>query len=250
VRLWLTAVIRAHDFDAEVAELDTATLAIQGPRSTDVIDALGLDWFDELDRFEQRPTTMRLDDGPAVEVVVSRSGWSTQGGCEIFLDDATRAVDLWNTVASAGEPFDIGPGAPNATERIENVLLSYGTDTGYDADPIELGLTDHLDLDRPDFIGQTALRLIRDQGPARRLRGVVIDGDEIDVLQQPVPFTIGGECVGRLRAATPSPRFGRNIGLALIDASCTPGDVGTVELADGERTAHLVDLPFAESLED
>ncbi len=248
VRLWLQAIIRAHEFRAEVAELDTATLAIQGPKAVDVIDALGFEWFDELDQFEQRPTPMRLDDGPAVEVVVSKSGWSTQGGCEIFLDDATRAVDLWNTVAAAGEPFDIGPGAPNATERIENVLLSYGTDTGYDADPIELGLTDHLDLDRPDFIGQAALRRIRDDGPKRRLRGVVIDGDDIGVLQQPVPFTIGGDRVGLLRAATHSPRFESNIGLALLDASCTPGDVGSVELADGQRTARLVELPFADSL--
>ena len=249
VRLWIQAIIRAHEFHADVTELDTATLAIQGPKADDVIRALGIDWFGELDQFEQRPTTLQLDTGPAVDVVVSKSGWSTQGGCEIFLDDADRSVDLWDTVAAAGEPFGIGPGAPNATERIENVLLSYGTDTGYDADPIELGLTDHLDLDRPDFIGQAALRRIRDEGPSRRLRGVVIDGDDIDVLQQPVPFTIGGSDVGRLRAATHSPRFGRNIGLALLDASCTPGDVGSVELADGERTAHLVDLPFADSLD-
>ena len=248
IRLWLQAIIRGHEFDAKVTELDTATLAIQGPKSGGVIDALGFEWFGDLDQFEQRPAVLQLHDGKAVDVVVSKSGWSTQGGCEIFLDDPEYAVELWDTVAAAGAPFGIGPGAPNPTERIESVLLSYGTDTGYDADPLELGLSDHLDLDRPDFIGQAALRRIREHGPARRLRGVVIDGPDMSPLRQPVPFSIDGGDVGRLRAATHSPRFGRNIGLALVEANRGPGDVGTVELADGERTARLVDLPFSESL--
>ena len=250
VRLWLKAIIRSNDFAAEVDELDTATLAVQGPRADDVLDQLGLGWVIDLQPLETRPTSLRLHDGTDVDIVLSRSGWSSQGGAELFLDDPTRAEALWDTVAIAGESFDIGPGAPNATERIEHVLLSYGTDTGYHADPIELGLTDHLDLDGPDFIGREALLRIRQDGPTRRLRGVVIDGDDMDVLKRPVPIRVAGEEVGALRAGTHSPRFGRNIGLALVDSACEPGVVGTVELPDGERRAELVDLPFSDSLDE
>ncbi len=249
VRLWIDAIGHGHGLDARVRELDTATLAIQGPRSYDVLDAMGLDWVRDLERSEMRSSSISVD-GESVEVVVSRSGWSNQGGAELFIDDHTSCEAIWDHVAAAGTPFDIGPGAPNATERIENVLLSYGTDTGYHADPIELGLADHLDLDGPAFIGRAALRRIRAEGPRRRLVGALLDGDDIDVLAHPVPFVVGGVEIGQLRAATHSPRFGRNIGLALVDADMPMGTVGRVAVPDGEREAELVELPFADSLGD
>jgi len=248
VGLWIEAVARERGMNARVRELDTATLAVQGPLAFDVLAALGLGWASDLETSEMRPATLDLD-RRSVEVVVSRSGWSHQGGVELFLDDPTHAASLWDAVATAGEPFGIGPGTPNPTERIENVLLSYGTDTGYHANPIELGLIDHLDLDGPDFIGRDALCRIRDDGPARRLRGAVIDDPKMDTLPHPVPFvTADGETVGELRAGTSSPRFGRNIGLALVRSSCAVGSTGTVRLPDGDRHVRLVELPFTESL--
>ncbi|NNE13126.1 MAG: glycine cleavage system protein T [Ilumatobacter sp.] len=245
VRLWIAAIAHGEGLDACVRELDTATLAIQGPLAFDVTDALGWPWARELDEF-----AMRTGEIAGLDVAVCRSGWSSEDGVEIFLDDATTesAERLWDEVAEAGRPFDIGPGAPHATERLENTFLSYGTDTGYDADPIELGMEDTLDLDGPAFIGQDVLRRIREIGPTRRLRGVVIDGDALDTLPHPVPFEVDGDRVGLLRAANWSPRFGRNIGLVLADATCTPDTVGTVFTPAGARRAEVVDLPFAEHL--
>lgn len=177
-------------------------------------------------------------------------GGATRGGAELFIDDPSLCESIWELVAAAGASYDIGPGAPNATERIENVLLSYGTDTGYQADPIELGLADHLDLEGPEFIGRSALRRIRDDGPRRRLTGAVIDGADIDVLAHPVPFVVDGTEIGQLRAATQSPRFDRNIGLALVEADAVSGATGRVDLPDGERGARLVGLPFDDTLGD
>lgn len=255
VRLWIDAVGHGRDLDARVRELDTVTLAIQGPRSFDVLDALGFGWVHDLESSEMRRATIDLkgagDGGggnDVVDLVVSRSGWSNQGGAELFLDDLRFAEPLWDAVADAGRPYDIGPGAPNATERLENVLMSYGTDTGYHADPIELGLADHLDLDGPEFIGRSALRRIRDDGPTRRLVGALVDGDDMDVLAHPVPFVVDGEVIGQLRAGTHSPRFGRNIGLALVTAEASIGTFGRVTLPDGERGAELIELPFADTL--
>lgn len=247
VRLWIAAIGHGRGLDADVREIDTATLAIQGPRSVDVLAALGFGWVDDLEPFEMRPATLDVA-GVAIHLVVSRSGWSNQGGAELFLDDASVAVPLWHAVAAAGEPHGIGPGAPNATERIENVLMSYGTDTGYHADPIEVGLADHLDIDGPEFVGQAALRRIRHDGPERHLVGATVDGDPIDVLAQPVPFLVGGDDVGRLRAGVHSPRFGRNIGLALVASDVPIGAVGRVPLPGGTRRAELVGLPFADTI--
>ncbi len=253
VRLWIDAIRWGRDLDATVTELDTVTLAIQGPRAHDVVAALGIGWSTDLDDFEMRPARIETDDPdhPALDVVVCRSGWSNQGGVEIFLDDPDGAEALWHAVETAGRPAGIGPGAPNATERIENTFLSYGTDTGYHADPIELGMEGALDIDGPPFIGQDALRRIRDAGVSRHLVGCVIDGDGIDVLSHPVPFEVDGEPVGRLRAATRSPRFGCNIGLALIAAEHGPGTAGRVTLPGGQgsRRVEVVALPFADSLD-
>jgi glycine cleavage system aminomethyltransferase T len=248
VGLWITAIGHERRLDVTVRELDTVTIAVQGPTAFEVLDALDLGWADGLDDFERRAGSVDTAVGP-VDVVVSRSGWSSQGGVELFVDDPGLAEAVWDTIGAAGAAFGIGPGAPNATERIEHVLLSYGTDTGYDADPIELGIEPHLDLDGPDFIGRDALRRIRDEGPARRLRGAVIDGDAMGVLPHPVPFLVDGDEVGALRAGTHSPRFGRNIGLALVDRRCEPGTEGIVPVLGRERTARLVELPFTESLD-
>lgn len=251
VRLWIAAIGQGRGLDARVRELDTATLAIQGPRASDVLDVLGFGWVDDLERFEMRPATLDVEvaGGRAtIDLVVCRSGWSNQGGAELFLDEAGLALPLWDAVAAAGRPFGIGPGAPNPTERIENVLMSYGTDTGYHADPIELGLTDHIDLDGPEFIGQAALQRIRTDGPERRFVGAVIDDDPIDVLAQPVPFVVDGDDIGRLRAAVHSPRFERNIGLALVASDVAIGTVGHIRLPEGTRRAELVELPFADTI--
>jgi aminomethyltransferase len=245
--LWLRTVAHFRDLTVEIRELDTATLAVQGPQADAVMADLGVGWPSTVEHLEFRAEQLP-GAGRPLDVVVSRSGWSTQGGVEIFLDDPDRADDLWRTVEAAGVAHDIGPGAPNATERIENVLLSYGTDTGYDADPLELGLESHLDLDGPDFIGRTALRRRRDEGPRRHLLGVVLDGPAIGTLPSPAPLTVDTAPIGELRAAVHSPRFDRNIGLALVSASHGPGTEGEVVRNDEERTVHLVELPFAQSL--
>lgn len=248
LRFWLAALAREQRADVTVRELATATLAVQGPVSYEVMAGLGIDWLEEAPRFECR-TAQIAGPGGTVEVTVSHSGWSSQGGAELFLDDPAQANDLWRTVAAAGKRHDIGPGAPNVAERIENVLLSYGTDTGYEADPIELGLESVLDLDGPDFIGRDALIRIVDVGPDRHLVGALIDGPPIESLPDPVSMLAGGRRVGQLRAATRSPRYGRNIGLALVSSDVAAGTEVHIERAGDTRTARLVELPFSDVLD-
>lgn len=192
VRPWMQAIVVHHGLDCSVRELDTVTLAIQGPRSPDVIDALGLDGVADLEKFEHIAAVIDGD----VEVLVSRSGWSEQGGVEILLDDPTYAERLWDVVADAGAASDIGPAAPNPSERIENFLLSYGTDTGDDADPFELGLGDLIAFDVEEFVGRRALLELRDRPVGRRLVGMRLDGDRMDTLSRPHRIAVGGTDVG------------------------------------------------------
>lgn len=245
VRLWLHAIARERDLSCDVRELDTATLAIQGPRAPDVLDRLGLASVTSLDDFEHR--ACRVGDIDVIDVIASRSGWSNQSGFELFLDDPTHAGCLWKLVAAAGSEVGIGPGAPHPVERLENVLISYGTDTRYDSNPYEIGLGDLVVLDGPDFVGRDALARIADHGAERQLLGAVLDGERLGTLPHPVPFECDGTVFGELRAASWSPRFSANIGLALVDASLQPGAVGSVDPPAGSRSARLVSLPYDET---
>lgn len=243
LRLWIAAIGEGRSLRARVEELPTATLAIQGPLADDVIEALGCGEARSLDYFGRRHAHI---DGSSV--IVSRSGWSNQGGYELFLDDPSSAYALWHAVAEAGGPHGIGPGNPNQSERIESVLLSYGTDTGFDANPLELGLGDAIDLDGPPFVGQAALADIRESGPERSLLGVEVSGHPIDRFGHPTAIEVDGRVVGELRAAAWSPRYTTNLGLALVDATVAPGSAGATTSPDEERALRFVELSFDERL--
>ena len=179
-------------------------------------------------------------------MLIARSGWSKQGGFEIYLLDRHQGTKLWNIVKEAGRPWDIGPGNPNFCERVESGLLSYGGDTDGRTNPFEVRLGKYVDLDvADDVIGIRALRRIHAQGPKRRQLGVLLDDS------QPTELGFrwhaihqGGRKVGELTNCVWSWRLKRNIGFALIASSCKPGEAVEVR-KDGRPVAGvLTELPF------
>jgi len=244
VVLWAQGVAIGRRLDVRVGEPDVSPLAVQGPKAEDVVAALFGDWARELKHFWFRETDL---DG--IPLVLARSGWSKQGGYELYLMDGVRGGDLWDRVMAAGRPFGIGPGAPNDTERLESGLLSYGADCrrqAHPANPFELGLGKLIDLDRADdFVGKTALRRIVAEGVKRRLTGFFVDGDPVAGNEHALPVIQNGREVGYLSEMTHSPRLGRNIAIGLIAA-----DIGTdatdlaVALDGSRRRLSPTALPF------
>ncbi|MBT6986732.1 MAG: glycine cleavage system protein T, partial [Rhodospirillaceae bacterium] len=142
VLLWVRAVAAEGDFDVTVSEPDVSPLAIQGPKAEAVVvDLLG-DWVRELKYFWFREAEL---DG--IPLVVARSGWSKQGGFELYLCDGSKGEVLWERVKKVGAAHGIGPGAPNYIERVESGLLSYGSDNLADSTPFEVGLDKMIDLE-------------------------------------------------------------------------------------------------------
>ncbi len=242
---WVHAIAGARGLDAQVFEPDVSPLAVQGPLGADVCrDLFGAELIDSLGFFHHR--AVELD---GIPMVMCRSGWSRQGGFELFLTDASKGIELWNRVMAAGEAYGIAPGTPHQMERIENGLLSYGTDTDEDTDPIEAGLGRYVDLDDDhDFAGKDAL-LARHADPAARRRLVNVDiQGPMPAPEHPWPARWGNRTVGEVRTATWSPKLDRNIGLALVPADAEPGTVLDVD-ADGLRlTATVSPVPFGDSL--
>lgn len=238
---WARAIAAERGLAVEVNEPDVSPLAVQGPQAEDVVAHLCGDWVRALKYFWFRETVLE-----GVPIVVARSGWSKQGGFELYLKDGSQGVRLWDLVKEAGRRWNIGPGAPNFHERVESGLLSYGGDTDDRTNPFEVRLGKFVDLDLPDeVIGIEALRRIQAEGPLRHQLGVVLDGDE------PTPFgfhwhaiEVDGRKVGDLTNCAWSYRLRRNIGFALIAAHCRAGSRVTVR-KDGKPIAGTLQaLPF------
>lgn len=240
--LWVRALAGLRGDDVEVVEPDVSPLAIQGPRANDLAaDLFGADLVDSLGFFHHAPVEL---DG--IPMVICRSGWSKQGGFELFLTDGSRGVELWDRVMDAGAAHGIGPGAPNSQERMESGLLSYGSDHDGDTDPIEAGLGAYTSLDADvDFCGKSALLARTRRAVRRPIVNVTIDG-HFEPTTRPWAATVDGAPVGRLHSAVWSPRLDAWIGLAQL---ATPHDrSGTTVDATSETgrcvKATVTDEPF------
>ena len=120
VALFCQGVAGAKGFDVTVREPDVSPLAIQGPKAEDLVRDLIGDIVDEIGFFQFRAVELQ-----GIPMVVMRSGWSRQGGFELFLTDGSRGQELWDLAFAAGAAFGVAPGTPHQMERIENGLLSY-----------------------------------------------------------------------------------------------------------------------------
>jgi aminomethyltransferase len=240
--LWVRAVAGERGLDVEVTEPDVSPLAVQGPKAEDVVAALFGEQVRTLGHFRFREAEL---DG--IPLLLARSGWSHQGGFELYLRDGSRGGELWERVRAAGQPHGIGPGAPNQSERIESGLLSWGGDTDDETNPYEVRMGRYVDLQAPDdTIGIEALRRIRERGPRRHQVGVVLDGEAPSAGDgRRACIFSGAALAGQMTAQAWSPRLGRNIGLCMLDTRVGPGDAVRVVLANGRELAgEIRKLPF------
>ncbi len=241
VLLWARGLASAGGFEVAIEEPDVWPLAVQGPKSDDLMAAVfgeavrAIGFF----RFARLPFRGH-------ELIVARSGWSKQGGFEIYVDDAALGGDLWDALVEAGEPFDVGPGCPNMIERIEGGLLSYGGDMTLQHNPFECGLGKYCHLDRPTaFLGRQSLEAIAAAGIKRQIRGLMIDVPTLSPCVAPWPVRLAGEAVGQVTSAAFSPDAGCGVAIAMIDAAAWAiGEQVTVETPHGPADATVATLPF------
>lgn len=242
IHLWAAAIGRERGWDARVFEPDVSPLAVQGPKAVDVITSLFGDWVRDLRYFGFRETEL---DG--IPLVLARSGWSKQGGYELYLMDSRHGTALWDRVEKAGAPFGIIPGAPNDIERVESGLVSYGSDMRLQvipANPYEMGLGGLIDLaGGHDFVGRAALAALAATPPARQRCGFWVEGNPASPGHQ-VAVTQGDTVVGYLSELVYSPRLQRSIGIGLIRADLVQATDLTATLPGGAVGVIPTDLPF------
>jgi len=242
VLLWARAIAAERGLQVDVCEPDVSPLAIQGPKALDVVAKLFGDEIRSLRRFQFKPYEL---DG--IPLIVARSGWSHQGGFELYLCDGSQGNKLWSLVKSAGSEFGIGFGAPNTQERVESGLLSWGGDTDDHTNPFELGLGRYIDLDvADDVIGIEALRKIDRAGAKRLQRGLVFTDDaKVSATSLRYEVLLRGAPIGFASVVVWSPRLKKTIGLGLLNLEAKVGDEVTVVMSDNTTATAIVrDLPF------
>jgi glycine cleavage system aminomethyltransferase T len=229
--------------DVQLREVDAAPLQIQGPKSKDVVREL----FAE-DILDLRYYFFRRAEVDGIPVIVTRTGWTSEVGYELYLLDPDRGVDLWERIMEAGAPYEIRPTGPVDIRRIEGGIFNYRADMDWTNNPFELGLDRLVDLDvDADFMGKEALRRIKEQGVSRKIVGVEIGGDRLDMNETRWPVEAGDRQVGEVTSAVYSPRLRKNIGFAWVPVELS--ELGTelsVETPEGTRPAAVVKMPFVD----
>ena len=241
--LWAKGVSAFSGHEVEITTPHVYPMQLQGPRSAEImVDVFGEEILDLRYYWWMRSSV----DG--IDVVISRTGYSSELGYEVYLLGEARGGELWEILMTAGQPYGISPGSPNRIRRIEGGVLDYASDITPDENPLELGL-DRLIAWDTDFLGKAALKKVRDEGVRRRLIGLFLDGPALQKNNEHRwPVTSASTKVGFVTNAVHSPRLDRNIAFAMIDVPFDANDtLLTVETVEGARSAERTTLPFIAS---
>ncbi len=243
VLLWAKGLAVGAGFDVAIDEPDVSPLAIQGPKATALMTELFGDEIRKMPYFGFAAFDML-----GTRQIIARSGYSKQGGFEIYLEGSHLGGDLWDLIWEAGRKYNITPGCPNLIERIEGGLMSYGNEFTRANNPLECGFNKMCYLgDDIDYIGKAALERVATSGPSQRLSGIRFGGGKTPPCGKPFPVTShDGKPLGQITSGIYSPRLDCNVGLSMIIRS--HWEVGTpvvVHTPDGkEREGSVSALPF------
>lgn len=242
ILLWAQGVAVNSEMEVTIREPDVSPLQLQGPESGAVMKALFGDSILDL-----RYYWLREADLDGIPLIVSRTGWSSELGYELYLRDGSRGDELWERIMAAGAPFGLRPGHTSTIRRIEGGMLSYHADADIHTNPFELGLDRLVDLDTDaEFIGKAALRRISAEGVSRKQVGLRIACPRLAGPNTSFwPVRKDGETVGKVTSAVYSPRLEQNIALAMVAAE--HADIGTaveVVTPSGSAPAQIVEKPF------
>ena len=222
--------------------LATALIAIQGPRSVEVLQP-----HTDVDLGSLRYYAIAEGHVAGIEALVARTGYTGEDGFEVFVD-WERAADLWDALLPAvrdAEGLPVGLGARD-TLRLEAGMPLYGNELDRTTNPFEANLGRVVKLDKPgDFIGRAALERVAATGPARRLVGLVMEGRGI--ARHGYPVHAEERRTGVVTSGTQSPTLGSPIAMAYVaSGDAEPGTILEVEIRDQRVPARVVPLPFYE----
>jgi len=242
VLLWAQGVAVNSDLNVQIKEPDVSPLQLQGPTSGEImvklfgesIKDLKYYWFKEFD----------LD---GIPLIVSRTGWSSEFGYELFLRDGSKGNDLYEKIMIAGKDHGLQPGHTSSIRRIEGGMLSYHADADINTNPFELGFDRLVSLDNDiEFIGKAALKKIKAEGIKRKQVGLEINCEPLSGPNTTFwSIKKDNKEIGKVTSAVYSPRLKKNIALAMVSVEQSElGNKFQVITNEGKFNCIVVEKPF------
>ena len=242
VLLWAQGVAVNSGLNVQIKEPDVSPLQLQGPTSGDIMVKLFGEDIKDLKYYWLKEYNL---DG--IPLIISRTGWSSELGYEIYLRDGSKGNELYEKIMEAGKEHGLKPGHTSSIRRIEGGMLSYHADADIDTNPFELGLDRLVSLDSDiDFVGKKALKKIKQDGIKRKQVGLEIDCKPLTGPNTTFwPVEKNNKKIGKITSAVYSPRLKKNIALAMIEIE--QSETGTkleVITNEGKYNSVVVEKPF------
>ena len=242
ILFWAQGLNVNKEYDVEIIEPDVSPLQLQGPKSKDIMVKIFGNKILELKYYWFKHFQLGN-----IKLLISRTGWSSEFGYEIFLLNSTEGDELYETLMNEGKDLGLHPGHTSTIRRIEGGMLSYHSDMDINTNPLELGMEKFIDLDGSfNFVGKNALIEIRKSGIHRKQVGLIID---IEPLKGPNTskweIISNNKIIGVVTSAVYSPRLKSNIALAMVKKEFS--DIGTllkVNIDNNLVNANIVQKPF------
>ena len=242
VLLWAQGVAVNSGLDVKISEPDVSPLQLQGPNSGKIMETLFGEDINDLKYYWLRELDLN-----GIPLIVSRTGWSSELGYELYLRDGSKGGELWEKIMLAGKKFELKPGHTSSIRRIEGGMLSYHADADINTNPYEIGLGRLVNLDiDANFIGKEALNKINTDGIKRKQVGVILDCKPLTGPNTNFWKIIkNGNVVGKITSAVHSPRLKKNIALAMVSVEQSElGNQFDVVINSQLVKATVVEKPF------
>ena len=242
ILLWAQGVAINSGLNVNIKEPDVSPLQLQGPKSIDIMKVLFGNEIINIKYYWLIETELS-----GIPLIVSRTGWSSELGYEIYLRDGSRGNELWELIMEAGKPFNLQPGHTSSIRRIEGGMLSYHADADINTNPFELGMERLINLDNDNkFIGKDALIKIREKGIKRKQVGMIIDADPLEGPNTTFwPILKNNINIGKVTSAVYSPRLKKNIALGMVSIENSEIDnFFEIKMPESNNKAKVVLKPF------
>ena len=242
ILLWAQGVALNSGLNVKIIEPDVSPLQLQGPTSGEIMIKLFGDSIKDLKYYWLREYTL---DG--IPLIVSRTGWSSELGYEIYLRDSSKGNELYEKIMTAGKDYGLQPGHTSSIRRIEGGMLSYHADADINTNPYELGLDRLVNLDsKVNFIGKEALKKIQQEGIKRIQVGLELEGEPLKGPNTTFwSIQKEDEVIGKVTSAIYSPRLKKNIALAMIKINQSKiGNKLKIKTNENEINCTVVEKPF------